>query len=231
MGTSDLRLFEMGTVFVASPKGQTIELQHLALLATGRRDPVSWREPRPAAMEFPELRGFLEQLCPGRTVDLVPVADSRLLVAAEIKAGETTVGLAGLLQPATARSIDLAQPVLVAELNLKKLMQAVERKAAYAPLPRFPAITRDVAIEAPADLPSGKIADFFRGSGEELLESFQLFDVFVDPTGVKLPADRKSLAWSITYRNPAATMEAAKVDAVHRQLLERLKAALPVTFR
>jgi len=231
MGTSDLRLFEMGTVFVASPKGQSIELQHLALLATGRHEPLSWREPRPDLIDFASLRGLLEQLCPGRTVDLIPVSDPRLLLAAEVKVSGVAVGLAGLIHPAAGRAIDLNQPVLIAELNLKKLMGALETKAVFAPLPRFPAMTRDVAIEAPADLPSQAIADFFRSSGEELLESFQLFDVFVDPTGTKLAADRKSLAWTLTYRDLRETLEGAKVDEAHRKLLDRLKAALPVAFR
>jgi len=145
--------------------------------------------------------------------------------------GGVAVGLAGLVHPATARAIDLNQPVLVAELNLKKLMGSLETKAIFTPLPRFPSMTRDVAIEAPADLPSQAIADFFRGSGEELLESFQLFDLFVDPSGMKLAADRKSLAWTLTYRDLRETLEGAKVDEAHRKLLDRLKATLPVTFR
>ena len=231
MGSPDLRLFEMGTVFVASPKGQPIELQHLALLTTGRWEPISWRAPRPDLIDFPELRAFLEQVAAGRPVDLVPVSDPRLLVATEIKVGDVTVGLGGMLHPATARSLDLEQPVLVAELNLKKLMGAVEKPSRFTPLPRFPSSSRDVAIEAPSSLPSQDIADFFRRSGEEFLESFRLFDVFVDPTGTKLPVDRKSLAWSLTYRDPAGTMETGKVDEIHRRVLERLKSALPVTFR
>jgi phenylalanyl-tRNA synthetase beta chain len=231
MGTSDLRLFEIGTVFAASPKGQAIELQHLGLVATGRLEPSSWRAPKPDLIDFASLRGLLEQLCPGCAVDLLPVDDPRLLVAAEIKVGETKVGLAGLLQPATARGLDLQQPVLVAELAVKKVMSALETKAVFAPLPRFPAITRDVAIEAPADLPSQAVTDFFRSSGEPLLESFQLFDLFVDPSGTKLAADRKSLAWSLTYRSPAETLATAQVDEAHRRLLDRLKSALPVTFR
>jgi phenylalanyl-tRNA synthetase beta chain len=88
-----------------------------------------------------------------------------------------------------------------------------------------------VAIEAPADLPGQAISDFFRSSGEPLLESFRLFDLFVDPSGQKLASDRKSLAWSLTYRSATETLATAQVDEAHRRLLDRLKTALPITFR
>ncbi|MBU6302050.1 MAG: phenylalanine--tRNA ligase subunit beta [Verrucomicrobia bacterium] len=231
MGTSDLRLFEIGTVFAASPKGQPIELQHLALVATGRLEPPSWRASKPDLFDFAALRGLLEQLCPGQAIDLLPIEDPRLLLAAEIKVGGGKVGLAGCLLPATARSLDLDQPVLVAEIGIKKLMAALGSPSLFHPLPRFPAITRDVAIEAPADLPGQAISDFFQSSGEPLLESFRLFDLFVDPTGTRLAADRKSLAWSLTYRSATETLAAPQVDAAHGRLLDRLKAALPITFR
>jgi phenylalanyl-tRNA synthetase beta chain len=231
MGTSDLRLFEIGTVFAASPKGQAIELQHLGLVATGRIEPASWRAPKPDLIDFASLRGLLEQLCPGQGIDLSPIEDPRLLLAAEIKVGESKIGLAGCLHPSTTRSLDLHQPVFVAEIGLKKLLSASGPKSMFAPLPRFPSVTRDVAIEAPADLPGQAISDFFRSSGEPLLESFRLFDLFVDPSGQKLASDRKSLAWSLTYRSATETLATAQVDEAHRRLLDRLKTALPITFR
>jgi phenylalanyl-tRNA synthetase beta chain len=231
MGEADLKLFETGTVFAATPKGQAVELQQLGLLVTGAREPASWQEARPESMDFPALRGVLESLCPRATVELHPVKDARLLVAVEIRIGGTGVGLAGLVPPAVGRALDLAQPVLVAEISLRKLQAATETPARFTPLPRFPAVTRDVAIEAPADLPAQAVVDFFRQAGEPLLESYRLFDVFSDPTGQKLPADRKSLAWSLVYRDAGGTLESSRVDEIHRKLLERLRAALPVGFR
>ena len=57
---------------------------------------------------------------------------------------------------------------------------------------------------------------------EPLLVGWELFDVFADPTGLKLPADRKSLAWSLTYRDPARTLRSEEVDAAHAKVREAL---------
>ncbi|MFT5465065.1 MAG: phenylalanyl-tRNA synthetase beta chain [Verrucomicrobiales bacterium] len=230
MGLSSLRLFEIGTTFIANPKGMAIEQPHLALLFTGAREDAAWQQPKPDLADIHAMRGVLESLC-GRPVTFKPVKDERLLLAAEISIGKTKVGLAGQLWPKRTRELDLDQPVIVAELTLKKLASALSEPARFTELPKFPAITRDVAIEAPAELTNQEIADFFGSTGQQLLESFALFDVFADPSGEKLAADRKSLAYSLTYRDLGGTLESATVDAAHAEILDGLKKTLPVQFR
>lgn len=230
MGLSSLRLFEIGTTFVANPKGVEIEQPHLALLFTGSQADPSWQLPKPDLADLHAMRGVLESLC-GREVTFKPVQDERLLLAAEISIGKTKVGLAGQLWPERTRELDLEQPVIVAEIALKKLASALSEQPRFSELPKFPAVTRDVAIEAPADLENQQLADFFGSTGQQLLETFTLFDVFADPSGEKLAADRKSLAYSLTYRDPNGTLEGATVDAAHAEILEGLKKKLPVQFR
>ena len=55
--------------------------------------------------------------------------------------------------------------------------------------------------------------------------------VFTDPTGQKIPSDRKSIAWTLTYRSPEKTLETAEVDAAHQRILVALEKALPATVR
>ena len=66
---------------------------------------------------------------------------------------------------------------------------------------------------------------------QPLLQKIDLFDQFRDPTGQKLPTDRKSLAYTLTYRAPDRTLETAEVDTAHQTLLTTLEKALPVTLR
>ena len=231
MGLSSLRLFEIGTTFVANPKGMEIEQPNLALLFTGAREDASWQQPKPDLADIHALRGVLESLC-GRAVTFKPVKDDRLLLAAEVLIGKAKIGLAGQLWPERARAMDLdRQPVIVAELALKKLATALSEPAKFTELPKYPAVTRDVAIEAPVDLENQKIADFFGSTGQQLLESFELFDVFADSSGEKIAADRKSLAYSLTYRDMNGTLESATIDAAHAEILDGLKQKLPVQFR
>ena len=230
MGLTNLRLFEMGTTFVASPKGDQIEQANLALVVTGSREEISWQATKPEILDIHAVRGILESLT-NQPVTLNPKKDDRLLLAAEILIGKSKVGMVGQLWPARARAMDLEQPVLVAEISLKKLAAAIDSAPRFSEIPKFPSITRDVAIEAPVDLANQQIADFFASTQEKLLESFQLFDVFTDPTGEKLPADRKSLAYSLVYRDHDGSLEHATIDAVHGRILDGLKKKLPVQFR
>lgn len=233
-GRADLRLFETGRVFTAPPRGDEIEHEHLALLMTGARVPRNWADGRPTALDIHDLRAALEQICPDG-LNLVPVEDARLLCACSIEIGEgkkaVKLGLAGIVPPARARELDLNAPVLVAEVNVKKLMGARNADRAHGDLPKFPGSSRDVAMLVPKSLAAGTVAAFFRAHQEPLLQSVELFDVFEDPEGVKLAADKKSLAYSILYRAPDRTLEATEVEAAHAKLLDSLKSGLNVEFR
>lgn len=233
-GRSDLRLFEAGRVFTATPKGDEIEHEHLALLMTGARVPRNWTDGKPKALDIHDLRAALEQICP-QGLNFVPVEDARLLTACSIEIGEgkkaVKLGLAGIVPPARARELDLAAPVLVAEINVKKLMGARQGGLAHADLPKFPGSSRDVAMLVPANLPAGTVAAFFAAYEEPLLQSVELFDVFEDPEGKRLAKGMKSLAYSILYRSPVRTLEAAEVEAAHSTLLDSLKSGLQVEFR
>ena len=233
-GRSDLRLFEMGRVFTAPPKGDEIEHEHLALLMTGARSSRSWTEGKPKALDIHDLRSALEQICPDG-LNLVPVDDARLLCACSIEIGQgkkaVKLGLAGIVPPARARELDLSAPVLVAEVNMKKLMGARNTDLAHADLPKFPGSSRDVAMLVPKSLAAGTVAAFFSAHQEPLLQSVELFDLFEDPDGVKLAKGKKSLAYTILYRSPDRTLEGPEVEAAHAKLLSSLKSGLNVEFR
>ncbi len=234
MGNRNLSLFELGTVFSATPKGQEIEQSSLGLLMTGNREPRSWKAPQPDAKDFFDLRGIIEALCPGQDVQINPIspqAGTHLALAAEIRIGKSKAGICGQLAPARARELGLETPVLLAEFNTHSLANARDTSRQYAELPRFPASSRDIAMEAPGGLANSEIETVFSIIDEPLLESFSLFDVFSDPSGEKLAADKKSLAYSVTYRHPDRTLEQAEVDKAHEKILKILKKGLPVVFR
>jgi len=234
MGNTSLRLFEVGRVFTMTPKGDEIEHEHIGLLVSGETSARSWHDPRPDDLGLFDLRGALENLAAPATVTLHPVDDPRLMLASQIEiGGQKKLGLVGVLPPSRARELGIDAPVIVAELNLKKLSAALCTGVTAEPLPRFPAISRDIALEAPAGLSNLEIANFFHkiSSEEALLVASEMFDRFVDPSGEKLAADRKSITWSLTYRSPDRTLESAEVDAAHQKILEKLKKALPVEFR
>lgn len=233
-GAEALRFFEVGTVFAASPnsKAGSAEAQAMAIVLSGPHAPSSWLKKAPYPCDIFDLRGVLEQLIGRPELRLKKTDHPLLVLGAEVMLGGKVIGLAGQVQPTRARALDAPYPIFAAELNLAAMEKALVTSRRYAEIPRFPASTRDVALEVAADFAPGEIDDFFaRQIKEPLLVEVALFDVFSDPEGVKLATGRKSLAYSLTYRDPARTLESGEVDAAHQRVIDALTGKLPVSVR
>lgn len=227
-GAASVRLFEIGRTF-HSDKPQ--EYQHAALVLTGAKSGRSWRDGAGRALDLYDLKGVV-QAALGEGVTFKVETNPALALALAIELHGQWVGLAGQLWPADARALDAADPVVFAELDLADMAKATPKAAAkkYRDIPRFPATTRDIALLAPLDLAHEHIAATLTGANEPLLAGVELFDVFTDVTGARIPADQKSLAYSLTYRSAERTLTADEVNAAHGKLKERLK-PLGVTLR
>ncbi|MGV3664184.1 MAG: phenylalanine--tRNA ligase subunit beta [Prosthecobacter sp.] len=233
-GTHRLRFFELGRVFLKLPNGSSREEERLAILLSGPVSPSSWhgREPQPADVH--ELMGAIQSLPGLGSVKLEPKKTKdgpSYLLTSELRAGNRNLGWIAQLHPSRARQIDARNPVYVVELLVSALRQGSAGPAKFEELPRFPGMTRDVAMEVPADLAHAKVAAFFASQKEPLFVSSEVFDVFADPSGQKIAKDRKSIAWTLTYRASDRTLETAEVDAAHQRILAALEKALPATVR
>ncbi|HEX4085442.1 MAG TPA: phenylalanine--tRNA ligase subunit beta [Chthoniobacteraceae bacterium] len=223
-GAKSVRLFELGRVFAAGGERVT-----LAALLTGDALAASWRETAPRKTDLFDLKGVLESLgIEGLT--FAPADIDGMLPAMRIEIHGHPAGSLGQLAPARLRALDCTAPAALFELDLAtvKLRGAPAR---IAPIPRFPAVTRDIAIIADSAVAHARIEEVLSGANEPLLASAQLFDLFSDPEGIRIPAGQKSLAYSLTYRSAEKTLTADEVNGAHARLKERLKAALNVNFR
>lgn len=225
MGAPSLRFCELGTVFSRMPDGKAVEKDVLGILLSGPVNRSAWNLTDPAAVDLSDLRGMVESLCLGAQVKFKPGKHAALVIAANVTVNGKSVGMAGRLWPARERALDARHPVFVAELDIALLQQALARAVKFDELPRFPGISRDVALEAAADLPHARFEDFFAGVKEPLYTGAVLFDVF--PLG----EGRKSVAWRIFYRHKDRTLETKEVDVAHSGVLDALKKALPVAVR
>jgi phenylalanyl-tRNA synthetase beta chain len=223
-GTKSVRLFELGRVFREEERTQ------LALLMTGATAAGSWRDAKPRVADFFDLKGAIAALGFGE-LSYRPAQDPGLALLAEIFLGDARIGRAGQLWPAKAREIDVTTPVLVAEIDLSALDAAAPGKRLYREIAKYPAVTRDMALIVPLATTHAQIAEILQAASEPLLESVELFDVFTDPTGERVAAEKKSLAYSLTYRAADRTLILNEVNAAHARLKDRLKAGLDVVFR
>lgn len=227
-----LRFFEMGRVFRNSGGGKAkdLESETLALLVSGNTNAGGWAQVDRLA-DLYDLKGILSALLPNSSIKFVPKERAGFVLGSDIKVDDQNIGVFGRLSLAKERELDFSSAVYVAELDLAKVRKLLSGISQVEDLPQFPGSSRDAAMELPVSTANAQIEATIKKHAESLLIASECFDVFTDPTGVKLPADRKSVAYRFHYRSPERTLKAEEVDAAHQKLLASLTAELGVKFR
>lgn len=233
-GAARIAFFESGTVFTMAADGSANESQVLGLLLAGAAGEESWAAPAPAPAGFADLRGIIDLLLPpGRKLKVQAVERPGCILAADLSLSKKEpLGYIAQIAPSRAREIDCPYPVFVAELDLARLHDLVAgNPPRFEELPKFPSITRDIALDVPADFPASRIDGALGNITEPLLVNWNVFDVFCDPSGARLAADRKSLAWTLVYRDPTRTLRSEEVDAAHAKVRATLAKLQGVNLR
>ncbi|MFC4992061.1 phenylalanine--tRNA ligase subunit beta [Rubritalea tangerina] len=232
-GRKSLRFFEMGKQFrnAGGGKAKDLEAESLALLISGTDAPVNWANKVPSIADLYDLKAVITAALPKAVVQLKERKRDGFILAADVLADGKPIGAFAQLTPARCRAIDANHPVYVAELDLAKLQQLATGIEKVDPLPQFPGSSRDAAMEAPITLENAAIENAIKKHNEMLLVDYHCFDVFTDPTGEKIAADKKSVAYSFTYRSPEKTLKAKEVDKAHQALLDFLAKSVKVSFR
>ena len=227
-----LRLFEMGRVFrnAGGGKSKDQESETLGILLSGPTRPVGWDQAEQIADPF-DLKGLVAALIPGASIRFSPKDREGFAIACDIRAGDQSIGVFARLLPSRERELDFNTPVFVAELDLGKVRKLLKGIEHVAELPQFPGSSRDAAMEVASTLPNSEIEGVITKCAEALLVDFECFDVFTDPSGAKLAADRKSLAYRFHYRAGDRTLKAEEIDAAHQRVLNALSEKAGVRFR
>lgn len=226
-GAKAIALFEAGRVF--HPESES---PRLSMVATGPVEPATWRGGAERVWDFFDLKGLVREMARPHEALFEPLLlpPEPFGAAADVLLSGRRIGVIGVLQPAESRRLGTG-PVVAAEFDLEAWRLAAAGLPTTAPIPKFPASSRDIALIAPLDLPYARVHGFIASANEPLLESARLFDLFTDASGEKLPADRKSLAISLTFRSPERTLNTEEVNAATDRIKAGLKTALGVEFR
>ncbi|WP_193212516.1 phenylalanine--tRNA ligase subunit beta [Luteolibacter marinus] len=231
-GAGALRLFELGRVFrnAGGGKAKDLESDTLGLLLSGDALPSGWAR-KDSTIDLYDLKAVIAALVPTAPLQLNPRDRDGFALACDIQAGGQNLGSFAMLLPSRQRELDIDSPVFVAELDLTKLRKFVAGSGSIEELPQFPGSTRDLALEAPASLANVEIERVLAKVKEPLLTGFECFDVFRDPSGEKLAADRKSIAYRLSYRAADRTLKTGEIDTAHQAVVAALTKALPVGQR
>jgi phenylalanyl-tRNA synthetase beta chain len=208
-GADSVRLFELGPVFRQSEAGQQTAL---ALLATG------------AGGDLYDVKGVLCAVL--GAVDFTP-ADGAVL---EIS-GHGISGAVRRLPRALAEAHDASGAVYFAEVLVDGWLETPAGAVRVLPLPKFPAVERDLSILLPRATAYAAIEKTLLGAKAPHLQNVGLKDVFVDATGVKLAADQRSVTVTLTFRDEGRTLTSEEVDRAVETLRDHAKAELGAVFR
>jgi phenylalanyl-tRNA synthetase beta chain len=217
----DVRLFEIGTAFMAGPPGERPrEERRVAAVLTGRREPPHWSAAAATAFDIWDLKGRLE----AAVALAVPDAEVQVEGQAWVVRDRTgrVVGGGG---PLSADAPPWAAPLFGFELLLDP---APRRPAPFAPLPTTPSSERVLALLLPDGVAARQVEDVLRRSGGELLERV---DIESDYRGAELPPGTRSVAFRLTFRAADRTLRDAEVDQAEARLLAALAAELGIQRR
>lgn len=140
--------------------------------------------------------------------------------SAVIYAGETPIGYLGEVHPTVQKNYEIGTRTYVAKLLIDEMQPLAQTEITYQPLPKFPAITRDLSLVCADEVPVGDLQAAMKKAVGNILEQITLFDVY---KGEQIAAGMKSVSFSIRMRSHEGTLTDEQADAAMKRVLKALK--------
>jgi len=226
----DLRIFEIGKIFLSPAKtgGDELpeEVQMVSGLWTGARHDRTWhiKEER---VDFYDIKGVVESVCQALslpTLRLTPLEGDgfpylRQGHAAKVYDGDEFLGTVGELTPEVLNSFELKDPAFCFDLNFDKLVFSMRDEKHAKPVSRFPATTRDMALIVDTPIEAQGMLDFIDALGQALIDGVHVFDVY---EGAPVPQGKKSIALRLTYQSFERSLTDTEVNSIHDRVTEKV---------
>lgn len=221
-GSFDLKLFEMGRVFLNSLKTELPEEKNiLAGLLTGKMTDEFWSSGK--NVDFYFLKGALENIFFDLKINhcrYISAPTESFLhpgKSSVIYINDKKIGVLGEVHPDVLEKIDIKNNIYVFEINMDILVNFyMERKIIYREISKFPAVTRDAAFVIPNEMEADKMINIVLGQKEDLLENVIIFDVYKG----KGITEGKSLGLRFSYRAPDRTLTDLEINAIHERIVQ-----------
>ena len=208
------KLYELGRVYFKRADGLADEPKVLTLGAYGD------------GMDFFALKGAVEAVLKQLRIENVRfLADSENPSyhpgrCAKVFSGDRLLGVLGQIHPHVAGNYGVDAELYAAELRFDALYESKGSQPLYQPLPKFPAVTRDIAVVCDASVTVGELEDAIRKGAKGLLKDAALFDIY---TGTGIAPGKKSVAFNLTLRADDRSLTAEEADADVKSILTALE--------
>ena len=215
-------LFELGTIFTPI-EGEQLprETQQIAVGMYGEYD-------------FYSIKGVIEALFEKVGIyDCIYVAckDNPTYHGgrcAEILSGDKKLGIIGQIHPSVSAEFKIDTDVYAAIIDFEVLSELADMQRHYVPLPKFPAVTRDIAVTLDKDVEVGEIVKIIKANRKGIIESYNLFDIY---EGIQVGKGKKSVAYSLTFRSADKTLTDDDVNPIVNTILKQLEEKLGAQLR
>ncbi|MBZ5750210.1 phenylalanine--tRNA ligase subunit beta [Metabacillus rhizolycopersici] len=226
-------LYEIGSVFLSEGKDQQpLEKERLSAAVTGLWHSHSWQaEKKP--VDFYVVKGIVDGLVDllGLTNQIQYKQANRAGMhpgrTAELFLGDKLIGFIGQVHPTAQKELDLTE-TYVFELSLVDLLTATVEETRFEIIPRFPSISRDIALVVDKNVVVGDIEQIITEAGGKLLKDVSVFDLY---EGDRLEEGKKSVAFSLRYFDPERTLTDEEVTKTHEKVLNAVEEKLGATLR
>ena len=147
---------------------------------------------------------------------------------ANVKIGNDTIATFGEVHPLVLSNYGISQRVLLAQINIDKLVKYSKSEKKYTPIAKFPAVERDIAIIVDEDVEVGKIEKIIQKRAKKSLESLKLFDVY---RSEKLGENKKSVAYELSFRSTERTLTDDEISNTMSQIISDLEKEVGASLR
>ncbi len=223
---TDLKIFELKKVYLAAEQERLPkEVKCLAGLAMGMKGELHWADSmRP--VDFYDVKGCLEDL-----FDLLQIKGIKFIKAEDIpylhpgKSSRLTyreeaLGVVGEVHPQILSEYKIPAKVYLYEIDFNRVVQYAQELRKFRPLPKFPAVNRDLSIVVEDHLEAEKVEEAIRQLQPPFLDEVFLFDVY---KGSPVPTGKKSLSYRIRYRANDRTLTDSEVNQYHEKVIHTLR--------
>ncbi|MBQ6346719.1 MAG: phenylalanine--tRNA ligase subunit beta [Clostridia bacterium] len=207
-------LFELSKVFVPAEKAGELPAEKAALCIAAYGEGVDFYTVKNIVTWLLAKFGVTASIAAGGDGYYHPGRKAIMAV------GDTRLAALGEIHPDVAEAFDIKGRVVVAEVDLDALRPLEKDFYGIRPLPKFPAVSRDIAVVVDEAVGAGTMLDAIRAAAGKLLEDAKLFDIY---RGEKLGATRKSVAFAITLRAPDRTLTDEEINAAMEKVLKALE--------
>ena len=223
----DLRLFEVAPIFV--PKElpvteQPEEIMKLAGLLAGRRHPIGWNQDN-EAVDFYDVKGVVEELLARLSIAKYTVESGEHFAlhpgkTAFFKKGREVIAVLGEVHPTVLKALGIHKKAYIFEMDVETLLKYRAKNFRYEPLPRFPAISRDLALLVDEQTDAAQLARTIEKSAGKFFKDLHLFDVY---TGEQVAEGKKSMAFSVDFQSADKTLKDEEADEAVAKILAALQ--------